>query len=123
MVADFSYLVYIKNKDLDFEFFFTEHHAQDSLATGILKRQVFFLPPKGLFSLDSMGSAEGLQLSSEKDYSIIVLSMEPTPSKRTRGIQEAIIQIKHDDTDWVQVGKRVRQGCILLPYLINLSAE
>ena len=29
----------------------------------------------------------------------------------------------HGTTDWFQIGKRVRQGCILTPYLFNLYAE
>lgn len=64
MVADFSYLVYAKNKDLDSEFLFTEHHAQNNLAIGRKRRQVFFVPPKGIFYLGSVrrGSEGGLQL-------------------------------------------------------------
>ena len=29
----------------------------------------------------------------------------------------------HGTTDWFQIGKGVRQGCILSPYLINFYAE
>ena len=29
----------------------------------------------------------------------------------------------HGTTDWFQIGKGVRQGCILSPYLFNLYAE
>ena len=29
----------------------------------------------------------------------------------------------HGTTDWFQIGKGVRQGCILLPCLFNLYAE
>ena len=29
----------------------------------------------------------------------------------------------HGTTDWFQIGKRVRQGCILLSCLLNLFAE
>ena len=36
--------------------------------------------------------------------------------------QEATVRIGHG-TDWFQIGKGVRQGCILLPCLFNLHAE
>ena len=34
--------------------------------------------------------------------------------------QEATLRTGHGTTDWSQVGKEVRQGCILLPCLFNL---
>ena len=37
--------------------------------------------------------------------------------------QEATVRTGHGTTDWFQIGKRVRQGCILSPYLFNLHAE
>ena len=37
--------------------------------------------------------------------------------------QEATVRIRHGTTDWFQIGKRVCQGCILLPCLFNLYAE
>ena len=37
--------------------------------------------------------------------------------------QEAIVRTGHGTTDWFQIGKRVRQGCILSPCLFNLNAE
>ena len=37
--------------------------------------------------------------------------------------QEATVRIGHGTTDWFQVGKGVRPGCILLPHLFNLYAE
>ena len=37
--------------------------------------------------------------------------------------QEATVRTGHGTTDWFQVGKRVRQGCILSPCLFNLYAE
>ena len=37
--------------------------------------------------------------------------------------QEAIIGTGHGTTDWFQIGKGVRQGCILSPCLFNFYAE
>ena len=37
--------------------------------------------------------------------------------------QEATVRTGHGITDWFQVGKGVRQGCILSPCLFNLYAE
>ena len=37
--------------------------------------------------------------------------------------QEATLRIGRGTTDWIQIGKRVRQGCILSPRLFNLYAE
>ena len=37
--------------------------------------------------------------------------------------QEATVRTGHGTTDWFQIGKGVRQGCILSPCLSNLHAE
>ena len=37
--------------------------------------------------------------------------------------QEATFRIGHGPTDWFQIGKGVRQGCILSPCLFNFYAE
>ena len=37
--------------------------------------------------------------------------------------QEATVRTGHGKTDWFQIGKRVRQSCILSPSLFNLYAE
>ena len=37
--------------------------------------------------------------------------------------QEATVRTRHGTTDWFQIGKGVRQGCILSPCLFNLYAE
>ena len=37
--------------------------------------------------------------------------------------QEATVRTSHGTTDWFQIGKGVRQGCILSPCLFNLYAE
>ena len=39
------------------------------------------------------------------------------------GGQEATARSGHGKTDWFQIGKGVRQGCILSPCLFNFYAE
>ena len=37
--------------------------------------------------------------------------------------QEATVRTRRGRTDWIQIGKGVRQGCILSPCLFHLNAE
>ena len=37
--------------------------------------------------------------------------------------QETTVRTGHETTYWFQIGKKVRQGCILSPCLFNLYAE
>ena len=37
--------------------------------------------------------------------------------------QEATVRTEHGTTDWFQIGKGIRQGCILSPCLFNFYAE
>jgi len=37
--------------------------------------------------------------------------------------QEATVRTGHGTTDWFQIGKGVRQGCILSPCLFNFYVE
>ena len=37
--------------------------------------------------------------------------------------QEATVRTGHGTTDWLQIGKGVRQSCILSPCLFNFHAE
>ena len=37
--------------------------------------------------------------------------------------QEATVRTRHETTDWFQIGKGVRQGCVLSPCLFNLYAK
>ena len=43
--------------------------------------------------------------------------------KNLYAAQEATVRTGHGTTDWFQIGKGVRQGCILSPWLFNFYAE
>jgi len=45
------------------------------------------------------------------------------PLRNVYAGQEATVRTGHGKTGWFQIGKGVRQGCILLPCLFNLYAE
>ena len=45
------------------------------------------------------------------------------PVKNLYAGQEATVRTGHGTTRWFQIGKGVRQGCMLSPYLFNLNAE
>ena len=38
-------------------------------------------------------------------------------------VRKQPVRTAHGTTDWFQIAKGVRQGCILSPYLFNLYAE
>ena len=45
------------------------------------------------------------------------------PLEKPYAGQEATVRTGHGTTDWFQIGKGVRQGYILSPYLFNFYAE
>ena len=45
------------------------------------------------------------------------------PMRNLYAGQEATVRTGHGTTDWFQIGKGVRQGCILSPCLFNFYAE
>ena len=45
------------------------------------------------------------------------------PLEKLYAGQEATVRTGHRTTDWFQIGKGVRQGCILSPCLFNFYAE
>ena len=45
------------------------------------------------------------------------------PLEKLYAGQEATVRTGHERADWFQLGKGVRQGCILSPCLFNLYAE
>ena len=47
----------------------------------------------------------------------------PCLLRNVYAVQEATVRTGHGTTDWFQIGKGVRQGCILLPCLFNFYAE
>ena len=48
---------------------------------------------------------------------------ELPPVRNLYAGQEATVRTGHGTTDWFQIGKGVRQGCILSPCLFYLYAE
>ena len=43
--------------------------------------------------------------------------------KNLYAVQESTVRTGHGTTDWFQIRKGIRQGCILSPCLFNLYAE
>ena len=68
-------------------------------------------------------------MSAHKACTILVMKEMGTPDHLTcllRNLyagQEATVRTGHGTTDWFQIGKGVRQGCVLSPCLFNLYAE
>ena len=49
--------------------------------------------------------------------------MAPSDLRNLYAGQQAIVRTGHGTTDWFQIGKGVRQGCILSPCLFNFYTE
>ena len=60
--------------------------------------------------------------NSERDGNTRPLNLPPEKPIYNTG-QEATVRTGHGTTDWFQIGKGVRQGCILSPCLFTLCAE
>ena len=66
-----------------------------------------------------------------RSYDNCIFSFEGTTILFSFGIlwyylyagQEATVRTGHGTTDWLQIGKGVRQGCILSPCLFHLHTE
>ena len=46
-----------------------------------------------------------------------------TASRNLYAGQEAAVRTGHGTTDWFQIGKQLRQGCLMSPCSFNLYAE
>ena len=65
-----------------------------------------------------------LMAESEEELKSLLMTEKKKSEKREDNIgQEATVRTGHGTTDWFQIGKEVRQGCILSPCLFNLYAE
>ena len=58
--------------------------------------------------------------NSERDGNTRPLDL---PLEKPHAGQEATVRTGHGTTDWFQIGKGVRQGCILSPCLFNFYTE
>ena len=69
---------------------------------------------------------EWFALETNRDHSVIFMGIPDHLTCLLRNPyagQEATVRTGHGTTDWFQIGKRVRQGCTLSPYLFNFYAE
>ena len=64
-----------------------------------------------------------LLLLSKKSLSKFIVRKHRYMADSCRYMAETAVRTGHGTTDWFQIGKGVRQGCILSPCLFNLYAE
>ena len=81
--------------------------------------RIFF--PSTFASLNSLWLC-GSQQTMENSSSDGTTRPPAMPPEKSVG-QETTVRSGHGTTDWFQIGKGVRQGCILSPCLSNLCAE
>ena len=65
------------------------------------------------------------QESSRKTSTSALLTMPDHLTCLLRNLyvgQEAVVRTGHGTTDWFQIGKGVRQGCIFSPYLTYMQS-
>ena len=56
-------------------------------------------------------------------YVLVIINIKACLLRNLYAGQEATVRTGHGTTDWFQIGKGVRQGCILSTYLFNLYVE
>ena len=65
----------------------------------------------------------GSQQTMENSLRDVYIRPPDLPPEKSYAGQEATVRIGHGTADWFQIGKGVRRGCILSPWLFNLYAE
>ena len=89
-------------------------------STGSSKKQG--LPQKHLLLLYWLCQSLSL-CGSQKTGKFLEIGLPYHLTRNLYAGQEATVRTGHGTTDWFQIGKGVRQGCILSPCLFNLYAK
>ena len=110
----------------DHSFDYRDHCLQNNVS--VFQHTEFviaFLPESKCLLISWLQSLTAVILEIKKLKSVTAPTFSPpylSPEKPYAG-QEATVRTRHRTTDWFQIGKGLRQSCILSPCLFNLYAE